>query len=179
MKTFEFGQKEGQIMQMAYVVRDLEESIHWWSKEARTGPWFVIENFLAPDQIYRGETSTADVRIGMSFAGHMNIELIQPLDDEPSVYKELIERRGYGFHHVGIAFVDMAAAIAEYEQRGYALAYHAAVPTGGSVAYMDNGSNDPGFIELLPVTDGMEATFSRIWRACNEWDGKDLIRPFV
>ena len=40
----------------------------------------------------------------MSFAGHMNIELIQPLNDaEPSVYREWIEKRGYGFHHWGRA----------------------------------------------------------------------------
>ncbi|WP_296681034.1 VOC family protein [Novosphingobium sp.] len=179
MKTFEFGQAEGQIMQMAYVVEDLEASIEWWSKEARTGPWFVIDHFLAPDQNYRGKPSTADVRIAMSFAGHMNIELIQPLDSKPSVYKELIDTRGYGFHHVGIAFVDMAAAIAEYESRGYTLAYDAAVPTGGSVAYMDDGRNEPGFVELLPVTDGMESTFTRMWRQCNGWDGIDPIRPFA
>lgn len=179
MKMFEFGQAEGQIMQMAYVVEDLEASIKWWASEARTGPWFVIDNFLAPGQIYRGQPSRADARIAMSFAGHMNIELIQPLDQEPSVYKEHIDRRSFGFHHVGIAFTDMAAAIADYESRGYALAYDAPVPTGGSVAYMDDGHNDPGFIELLPVTPGMEETFTRIWRAAQNWDGTGLIRPFA
>lgn len=179
MKTFEFGQAEGQIMQMAYVVEDLEASISWWANEARTGPWFVIDNFLSPGQIYRGQPSTADARIGMSFAGHMNIELIQPLDNEPSVYKELINRRGFGFHHVGIAFVDMAEAIKDYESRGYTLAYDAPVPTGGSVAYMDDGRNDPGFVELLPVTAGMEETFTRIWRAAQDWNGADRIRAFA
>ena len=33
----------------------------------------------------------------MAFAGHMNIELIQPNNSAPSVYREVIERRGYGF----------------------------------------------------------------------------------
>ncbi len=38
----------------------------------------------------------------MSFAGHMNIELIQLNNDAPSVYAEWIERRGYGFSSLGM-----------------------------------------------------------------------------
>jgi hypothetical protein len=49
---------------------------------------------------------------------HMMIELIQRNDDQPSAYKEIIDRRGYGFHHVGIAFEDVEAERIAYEGRG-------------------------------------------------------------
>src|SRR5690606_40384885 len=52
---------------------------------------------------------SADITIAMGFAGHMLIELIQPLDNEPSVYQETIALRGYGFHHAGIACADVDA----------------------------------------------------------------------
>jgi hypothetical protein len=179
MKTLGFGQQVGQIMQMAYVVEDIEASINWWVNDAKTGPWFLLDSFWAKDQVYRGEKSLADVKIAMGFAGHMCIELIQPKDDHPSVYKEIADQRGYGFHHVGLGLEDVESAIPAYEARGYSLAFRADVPTGGRVAYLDGGASNPGFLELIPVTPGMDVTFSRFWQASIDWDGSDPIRPFL
>jgi hypothetical protein len=41
MKMLGFGQAIGQIMQMAYVVEDIEAAIEWWTRDAKTGPWFL------------------------------------------------------------------------------------------------------------------------------------------
>jgi hypothetical protein len=173
-----FGQSLGQIIQMAYVVEDIHASINWWRHDAKTGPWFLLDHFWAPDQVFRGAASKADVAIAMGFAGHMCIELIQPLDRHPSVYREIIDRRGYGFHHMGIAVADVDAEISAYIGRGYSLAFKANVPTGGAVAYMDDGKNEPGFVELIPATAGMDATFTKFWQASVNWDGTNPVRPF-
>jgi Glyoxalase/Bleomycin resistance protein/Dioxygenase superfamily len=174
-----FGQKVGQVIQMAYVVEDIRASIDWWVKDAKTGPWFLLDHFLGDDHVYRGAASTADVSIALGFAGHMCIELIQPLDTNPSVYREIIDRRGYGFHHIGVALADVEAEIPAHQARGYELAFSAGVPTGGSVAYMDDGRNEPGFLELIPATPGMDETFTRFWKASVDWDGRDPVRPFM
>lgn len=179
MTGFGFGQAMGGIIQMAYVVEDIQAAIDWWIADARTGPWFLLDHFWAEDQTYRGAPSRADVAIAMGFAGSMCIELIQPLDDHPSVYKEVIDLRGYGFHHIGIAVPDVDAAIPDYLARGYATAFRANVPTGGAVAYMDDGRNVPGFVELIPATPGMDATFTTFWQASVDWDGRDPVRPFA
>ena len=178
MRELGFGQKVGDIVQMAYVVEDMEEAIAFWIRDAHVGPWFLLESFTGADHVYRGAPSTADVRIAVSFAGHMNIELIQPKDENPSVYRELIDRSGPGFHHIGVSSADVEAEIAEYEARGYELAFRAGVPSGGSVAYMDGGRDKPGFVELIPATEGMDEMFTRYWRAAQGWDGEDPIRPF-
>ncbi len=179
MTEFGFGQRTGQIIQMAYVVEDIRASIDWWIKEAKTGPWFLLDHFWAADQVYRGAPSQADVAIAMAFAGHMNIELIQPLDDHPSVYRDIANKRGFGFHHVGIAVDDVDAEIGVYQAKGFETAFRANVPTGGAVAYMDNGRNDPGMVELIPATPGMDETFTRFWKASVDWDGRDPVRPFI
>jgi Glyoxalase/Bleomycin resistance protein/Dioxygenase superfamily len=179
MTMLGFGQKIGQIMQMAYVVEDIQTAINWWIRDAKTGPWFLLDSFLGPDQVYRGQQSQADVKIAMAFAGHMQIELIQPKDAHPSVYRETVEKRGYGFHHIGVACDDVDAEMAAYEARGYELAFRAAVPTGGAVAYMEGGTGDPGFVELIPATPGCDEAFTAFWRASVDWDGRDPIRPFA
>ncbi|MDB5441552.1 MAG: glyoxalase [Caulobacteraceae bacterium] len=175
-----YGQPLNGVAQTAFVVPDLPSAITRWTRDLRAGPFFVLDRFLVPGQTYRGATSTADITLAMGFAGHMQIELIQPLDEEPSVYRETIQRRGYGFHHVGIACTEVDAASTEYQARGYAEVFRAAVPTGGEVVYLDDGAGpDVGFIELLPVTPGMDATFTRFWEASRGWDGTDPVRPFA
>ncbi len=174
-----YGQPMEGVAQTAFIVPDLTAAIQHWATNCRAGPFYVLPHLLAPGQVYRGEESRADVTLAMGFAGHMLIELIQPLDDHPSVYKETRDLRRFGFHHLGIACADVDASSADYQQRGYAEAYRAAVPTGGEVVYLDDGSGpQAGFLELLPVTPAMDETFTRFWEASRDWDGSDPIRPF-
>lgn len=175
-----FGQPMGGVMQTAFVVEDIRASIAHFQRDCAVGPFFLLDHFLADGQIYRGAPSTADVTIAMGFAGHMQIELIQPLDGNPSVYRETIEQRGYGFHHFGVACEDVDVEMADYLARGYELAFRAAVPTGGSVAYLEGGNAAaPGFLELIPATAGMDTHFTAMWQAAQGWDGSDPVRPFA
>lgn len=176
-----FGQRIGGVVQTAFVVADIHAAISHFQRDCGAGPFFLLDHFLGEGQIYRGQVSEADVAIAMGFAGHMQIELIQPLDDHPSVYRETIEARGYGFHHFGIAFTDVDAALPDYLDRGHTLAFRAPVPTGGSVAYLQSADPAaPGFLELIPATEGMNALFTAQWQAARDWDGKtDPVRPFL
>src|SRR4051794_18930984 len=101
--TFGFGQRAGQIIQFAYIVPDIHRAIDWWVRDLRVGPWFLPDSFKVPGSRYRGEPNRADVSLAMAFNGHMMIELIAPLDEEPSVYSDTAGRSGYGFHHLGVA----------------------------------------------------------------------------
>lgn len=173
-----YGQPMGGIAQTAFVVEDLPSAIDHWVTNCNAGPFFVLDHFKMPGQIYRGEQSTADITLAMGFAGHMQIELIQPNDDHPSVYRETREKRGWGFHHFGKASTDIAGDVAALEARGYVQAFRAGVPTGGEVVYMDGGDGLPGMVEFIEATAGMDAAFTKFWQASVGWDGKDPVRPF-
>ena len=174
-----FGQPEDGIIQMAYIVADLRAAIAHWATTLRIGPWFLLEHFTGVDPVYRGQPSRAEMALAMSFAGHMNIELIQVMNDAPSVYREMIERRGYGFHHFGVATWNFAADVAKHERAGHALAFRLAVPSGGRVAYMDTTAVLPGYTELIELGGAFEEVFGRFYRASIGWDGKDPIRSFI
>jgi hypothetical protein len=177
-KTMRFGGEVGTICQMAYVVEDIHAAIDWWITKAGVGPWFLLPSFGGEGHVFRGKPCTSNVSIAMSFAGSMNIELLQPLDNEPSVYKETIDSIGYGFHHFGIACDDIEAEVERRVARGEVLAHRAPVPTGGKVAYFEGGAGAPGFVELIPATAGMDEGFTHFWEQTRDWDGKDPIRPF-
>jgi hypothetical protein len=179
MPTLDFGQPEGGIIQMAYVVPDVRAAMTNWTRDLRVGPWFLLDRFTGDDAVYRGGPSTAAVTIAMAFSGHMQIELLQPLDEHRSVYSETIEARGHGFHHYGVGSRDFDGDVARYQERGYELAFRAGVPTGGSVAYMDTKGALPGFVELIEIGDVMEQVFTRFYAASLGWDGSDPVRPFA
>ncbi|MBN1239920.1 MAG: VOC family protein [Gammaproteobacteria bacterium] len=178
MPHLAFGQPRDGIMQTAFIVDDMERAIGEWIGKLNVGPWFVLEHFTGEHAVYRGQPSRADVMIAMSFAGHMNIELIRPNDEHPSVYKEMYATRGYGFHHWGVASEDVDADVERYEAMGMDVAFRAGVPTGGDVVYMDSRGALPGFVEIIPVNPFMEEAFSGFHRASIGWDGRDPIRPF-
>ncbi len=179
MPHLNFGQPDKGIMQMAYVVPDLRAAIDEWVKRLNVGPWFVLDHFTGVDPVYRGAPSKADITLAMSFAGHMNIELIQPNDDHPSVYRELIDRHGYGFHHWGIASADFAGDLKRHEALGMEVAFRLGVPTGGEVAYLDAKGALPGFVELIETSPGMERAFGGFYGAALTWDGSNPVRSFV
>jgi hypothetical protein len=179
MSLVSFGQPDNGIIQTAYVVEDMKTAIQHWTRNLKVGPWFLIDRFTGVDPHYRGQPSTAAVALAMSFAGHMNVELIQPLDDAPSVYRDTIQKQGYGFHHWGMATANFDADFENYERQGYEAAFTLQVPSGGRVAYMDTTRDLPGMIELIELGSDFEPTFNRFYRASIGWDGTDPIRPFL
>ena len=179
MGLVKFGQPDNGIIQMAYVVEDIHQAMDMWVKKLNVGPWFLLDSFTGIDAQYRSKPTDNSVSIAMSFAGHMLIELIQEHRPAPSVYREVIEKRGYGFHHWGVAAQDFDGSLEQYRSAGYELAFFARVPTGGRVAYMDTTSDLPGMVELIELGAGFDAAFGRFYAAAISWDGKDPVRPFA
>lgn len=179
MTLLQFGQPQTGIFQMAYVVEDIQAAMAKWVDELSVGPWFLLPNFTGVDPTYRGAPAESDVALAMSFAGHMCVELIQPNDDKPSVYKEWIDRRGWGFHHFGVGSLDFDADLARHLAQGHDLAFAAKVPTGGRVAYVDTTAELPGYVELIEVDEATDVAFTRFYAASLGWDGSDPVRSFV
>jgi hypothetical protein len=177
--NFGFGQSQTGVFQMAYVVEDIQAEMRRWADQLGAGPWHLIPAFGGVEPSFRGGPTTAEVALAMGFAGHMCIELIQPLDDEPSVWREGVERHGWGFHHFGVGSLDFDADLARHVEQGHEVVYEAKVPTGGRVAYVDATRDLPGYVELCEVDAATDVTFSRFYAASVGWDGTDPVRPFA
>lgn len=162
------------IMQIAYIVPDLQKAMEEYAEHLGVGPWFVTESFKPNDMLYRGQPTAPDVTIGMSYSGQMNVELIQQRDDTPSVYKEIEQRRGFGFHHWAVASTDFDRDLQRYADRGSAVAFSMTLASGIRIAYIDTTDHLPGMVELIEVDDGVRSGFTNMFRAAREWDGKTL-----
>ena len=99
------------ISQVALVVNDLEKSMRDYSETMGWGPWTIYE-YKPPrihDIVVRGKPQEftwigAETPVGATY-----VELLQPLEG-PSVFREFIDRRGEGLHHIGYWAKTMAEA---------------------------------------------------------------------
>ena len=178
MSLVNFGQPDDGVIQMAYVVEDIHRSMAEWTKMLKVGPWFFMDHLTGEGTLYRGQPTDVDVANGISFAGHMMIELIQQTDDTPSVYRECIQKRGYGFHHWGIASCNFDKDVDRYRAMGYEVALSSRVPSGTRIAYMDTTADLPGMVELIELGGMFDPIFDRLYRATIGWDGTDPVRSF-
>lgn len=166
------------IVQFAYIVPDLALAMESWVRELFVGPWFVNENFGGIEPVYRGKKSEACFDLAMAFSGSVQIELIQVKDDKPSVYKEFIQKYGYGFHHFGRASTRFDEDLDAYVKKGHEVVFTSRVPLNGRVAYLSAGDGFPGMIELIDANAGFEALCNSLIKANENWNGDDPIRSF-
>lgn len=173
--VFAFGQPVDGLIQFAYVVPDLDAAIRDFASRLGVGPWFLRGPFVPPAGRYRGEVTDIELTLARSWAGHVMIELIVQHDEKPSVYREHIERRGYGFHHWAIGTRQFDKQVSRYERSGYSVVFSDMSPTGRRVVYMD-APDMAGMIEVVEMTPEQEQLYTAMCAACENWDGSDLYR---
>jgi hypothetical protein len=112
--------KEGHIMQVAYVVRDLDASVkrHW--DVFGIGPWdiYLFNASKVRDYVYRGKPATHEALIAVTWHEGIQLEVIQPVSGR-CIYDEFLETKGEGLHHIKLYYADTAKAAADYTRRGY------------------------------------------------------------
>ncbi len=176
MTQYDFGQPVRGVIQIAYTTADIHRTMDHYVKSMNVGPWFLIEHFPGTEKRYRGAPTDLDISLAMAFSGHTLLEVIQQHDDVPSVYRDLTDKRGHGFHHWGVGTRDFEADVKRYRAMGYPEAFSCVTPVGDRVAYMDATANLPGMIELIEMNDVTEKLFTGFYQASIGWDGKDPIR---
>ncbi|MFE3032323.1 VOC family protein [Streptomyces canus] len=175
---FPFGQPTDAVVQVAYAVPDLTAGMRWWTDHLGVGPWFVNARLGGEGSTYRGAPGKAEFTLALAFSGHFMVELVQVLDDEPSIYKDARERHGYGFHHVAKIVPNIREEVERREAAGAVVCFHDLAP-GGEVFFLDGGDDSPGMIELVQDNEITRGIFTSAWRASVDWDGSRPARDFA
>lgn len=156
------------IVQMAYVVEDLDNSVAHWARLG-AGPFYCTQ-VVVPDGDYRGNRGPLDYDAAFGFLGGMNIELIAQQSQTPSVYRDVLDTRGPGFHHFMVQTANYAATLERYARGGMLAAYEAELPGSGPWAYVDARPQLGCFIEVYAMQDSVAEMWSRMADAHLNWD---------
>jgi catechol 2,3-dioxygenase-like lactoylglutathione lyase family enzyme len=165
----------GEIMQLAFVPQDFDAALRHWTKVMGVGPFFLIEGIHLDGMKYRGQPTEAVFDLALAYWGELQIELIRPRDDHPSIYRGPYGATGAGVHHVCILVEDIAAA------RGVCAAAGAEVVLEGrfgtsEVIYVDPGGGPGSLVEILQRAKDGPDLFGMIKAAAHSWDGSEPLR---
>jgi hypothetical protein len=166
------------ITQVCYVVRDREAAMAKWINLYGAGPFFTAEFKLGGHE-YRGRPATVDVRVGLAYSSSLNIELLQPMQDGPSIYHEVLDTRGEGIHHFWRRSHDFDAEIARFDAAGCPVVAGGPIPGIGKSYFVDTLATLGVFTEIQELSDAVYVALDEMHAAHLAWDGRtDPIRPY-
>jgi len=159
----------GPITQLGYLTDDLEAAATLWAKVMGVGPFTKMAGVIIPATM-DDETVEIKIDLALAYQGDVQIELIQPLCDNPSPYQANKRAGIWGAHHTQFTVEELDAAIAKCEASSMEMACEI-ISGGGRYIYM---RGDAGWIELTTPNPGLAMFFDMIKKSCAEWDGKSV-----
>ena len=163
------------IMQLAFVPKDLDAAVSYWTKVAGAGPFFRLPHIAYKEARYRGAPSHVDFSVLIGYWGDMQIELIEQHCASPSIYKAWLDEGREGLHHVCILVDDIGHARAVCEKAG-ARVEQEIVLEGGEAFYADTGGGPGTMVEVLQPMPGFAEVCAMMRDAAKGWDGQNPVR---
>jgi catechol 2,3-dioxygenase-like lactoylglutathione lyase family enzyme len=109
------------ISQVAVVVKDLRRTMEAYTKIMGWKPWSVYEHKppLLHHTMLHGKPEKFSMLGAEVHCNPIDFEIIQPLEG-PSIYKEFLEQKGEGLHHVAIVSPaeDIEVTLGDFEKNG-------------------------------------------------------------
>lgn len=165
----------GEVMQLAFVPDDFDAALKHWTEVLGVGPFFLMENIHLEGMKYRGEPTDAVFSLALAYWGDIQIELIRPENEAPSIYSGEYADVGDGLHHVCILVDDIEEAYRVAREQGAEIMIEGSL--GDSrVIYVDPGRGPGSLVEILQQGEGGPDLFAMIKQAGESWDGSEPLR---
>jgi hypothetical protein len=157
----------GPARQISFVTRDIHASMAHFAANFGIGPWFYEPEITFKRNRFRGQDVNTVIAAGIAYSGPVQFELIQPLDGDPSIYKEALD--------INMWVDNLHASVQAAVGNGYVVVQESA--TGlGELYYLSHPNFPRVCLELSDLGPTKRAIFDRISAASLDWDGKDGIR---
>ena len=169
----------GPIRQIAYVVDDLDATIHAWRAQMGVVPFLVIRHChpFGERTAYRGAPCDhIDMSIALSMIGDVQLELIQQHCDTPFIYREARMRQVASVHHYAFYTSDFPALYRHALAAGMEPVVTSGPPEAISFAYVQSRTLPHLICELVQCNAMTEGMFDRVAAWCRSWDGGQWLR---
>jgi methylmalonyl-CoA/ethylmalonyl-CoA epimerase len=138
-----------QVCQIGLVVHDIEKSLDGYCDVfgIPRPPVRITDEYEHSKAVYRGQPTKARAKLAFIDMGQVQIELIEPVG-EPSTWKEALDEKGYGVHHIAFVIKDTNQVVKNLAEKGMTLAQQGRY-TGGMYSYIDSVKELGVNLELL------------------------------
>ena len=144
------GIQTDKVIQIGILTRDIKAAAEKWAKFSGVQASEIkrTRSYELTKCTYKGKRCDGQIDLVKFVFGNIEVELIQPVGDEASVWRECLDRDGEGLHHIAFEVKNMAECIKETEGMGYALLQKGETEKG-RYAYMDASADMKTIIEYL------------------------------
>jgi hypothetical protein len=166
----------GSINQIGYVVRDIHASMEQWVRHG-VGPWFYIEDVVTDYFRYRGEDSAMTMSVALANSGDVQLELIQPTNDAPSMYRDFLDSGREGAQHIAYWSADYQDLYDRALAAGYTVGQEGCIGgEQGRFAYLETEFDQGTVIEISDISGPKGQMFAYVREVAANWDGSEPIR---
>lgn len=140
------------VAQIAIVVHNIDEAAERFSKIlGMEKPNIIIsDGYETAHTTYNGQPSEARAKLAFLNVGQVDIELIEPIG-EPSVWKDVLDQKGEGVHHIAFWVEDTNKSLQFLGQFGIEQTQRGDF-TGGMYTYVNSEPALGVMLELLQRT---------------------------
>lgn len=168
-------------VQFCYVVHDIDATVAKWIKDFGAGPFYKMDDRALRQRMYRGQPARDEFVAAIGFLGSTILEFVQPLNAEPSIFREILDTRGEVVHHIAPHVrthtpQEYAAVCARYTAAGFKPAAELIVPGFGRNVFFDAVAKYGYFIEVLEVPPEAAHITPQMHAEHLAWNGRDPIR---
>ncbi len=138
-----------QVCQIGLVVHDIEKSLDAYCQVFGISrpPVRITDEYEISRAAYRGQPTRARAKLAFIDMGQVQIELIEPVG-EPSTWKEALDAKGEGVHHIAFRIKDTGQVVKELGTLDMPVAQQGRY-TGGMYTYVDSVEKLGVTLELL------------------------------
>jgi len=138
------------VTQIGFVVNDIEATSQAFADFLGVDKpsWILTDTIDKTQGEYNGQPCPAQAKLAFFKVGEtLSIELIEP-DQQPSVWRDVLNEKGEGVHHIAFGIKGMKEKIIKLDANGMKLTQKGEY-TGGRYAYIDTVSQLKTIVELL------------------------------
>lgn len=149
--------------QIAFVVKDIRAGQKFFNEHLGVPRFYLFNDVKIEERTYRGGEGNFRAHIALAYAGEAQIELIEHLSGE-SIYKEFLEKKGEGLHHLGFIVNDYEKAIGDFARNGYPVVQSGRIGQGTRFAYFDTEAAIGSIMEIFVLDESTRNLFDQIKR---------------
>jgi methylmalonyl-CoA/ethylmalonyl-CoA epimerase len=166
----------GQIMQLGYIVTDVQAAALDWAQRVGAGPFYLLDHIAMDQYYFRGVRTTAELRLAFGYWGDQQIELIQPVGNADTLYSRAVQVSAGKLNHVATVVSDIDSLL-EGRKLQDRVIQSGKMPTGLKFVYLEEYIPGGLHLELIEAQESTLMAFKGMQAASARWDGKNPVRP--
>lgn len=173
------GRGFGPVVQVAYLVEDIEAAMHHWLELAGLGPWTWFRNIELATR-FEDRDFTMRIDEALAYMGRLQIQLVKSHDgpDVATPYQGFLRAGRIGVHHMAFFADDIDEAVDRARSQGFGRACEMRDKDGHRYFYLESKAMPGVWIEFLESYPRLHEIFEQGIADAADWDGRDPIRAF-